>query len=333
MVALRWNAVMPTRRGYVGSIVVLAALGLAQPAQCQEWPQRPVKIIVPTGAGGHTDGIARVIGQDLGDTFGQQFVVENRAGAAGSIATEAVAHSPADGYTLFMASPSQISIAPAVTKTRYDPVRDFAPISIVGTNPKVFVIHQGMPVKSLAEFVDYVRKQPNRIAFADTGTGSISHLSTALFLKRAQLDMFAVSYKAATQIVADVMAGHVATYFTNLSDVLPHAASGALRFLAVSGEKRAPQAPDVPTFIESGYPGFKILTWNGLMAPAGTPKEIIERVAKEVARAVKDPKIVERLIANGVDPVGSSPDEFAAMIAADIALWAEAVKIAGVQEK
>jgi tripartite-type tricarboxylate transporter receptor subunit TctC len=232
-----------------------------------------------------------------------------------------------------MASPSQIAITPAVTKTRYDPVRDFAPISIIGTNPKVLVIHPGMPVKSLAEFVDYVRKQPNKIAFADSGTGSISHLSTVLFLKRAGLDMFAVSYKGAGSVVVDVMAGYVPTYFTNLSDVLPHAASGALRLLAVSGGMRARHAPDVPTFIESGYPDFKILTWNGLMAPAGTPREIIDRIANEVARAVKDPKIAERLIANGVEPLGNSPEEFSAQIAADIALWAEAVKIAGVQEK
>jgi tripartite-type tricarboxylate transporter receptor subunit TctC len=327
------ETVMLTRRTYVASHLVLAALGFTEPAQSQDWPQKPVKVVVPFAAGGNADGIARVIAQHLGDTLGQPFVIENRAGAAGTIATEAVARSPADGYTLLMASPSQIAISPAVTKTRYDPVRDFAPITIVGTNPKVFAIHPGMPVKSLAEFVDYVRKQPNKIAFADTGTGSISHLSTVLFLRRAGLDMFAVNYKAAALIVADIMAGHVPTYFTNLSDVLPYAESGALRLLAVSSGKRAPQIPDVPTFIESGYPDLKILTWNGLMAPAGTPKEIIERIASEVARGVKDPKIAERLIANGVDPLGNSPEEFAATIAADIALWAEAVKIAGVQEK
>jgi tripartite-type tricarboxylate transporter receptor subunit TctC len=321
------------RRQYVLFYLILAAFGLTEPAQSQDWPQRPVKIIVPFAAGGNADAIARVIAQHLGDTFKQQFVVENRAGAAGTIATEAVARSPADGYTLLLASPSQIAISPAVAKTRYDPVRDLVPISIVGTNPKVFVIHPGLPVKSLAEFVDYVRKRPNKIAFADTGTGSISHLSTVLFLRRTGLEMFAVNYKAAALIIADIIAGHVPTYFTNLSDVLPNANSGALRLLAVSGEKRSPQVPDVPTFIEAGYPDLKIVTWNGLMAPAGTPKEVIERIATEVARGAKYPKIADRLVASGVDPLGSSPEEFGAQIATDIALWAEAVRIAGVQEK
>jgi tripartite-type tricarboxylate transporter receptor subunit TctC len=325
--------IMQTRRLVLTSVAALAALGLTQGAQAQSWPRRTVRIIVPFGAGGSTDGIARIIAQRLSETFGQQFIVENRPGASGALATEAAARSPADGYTLFMGSPSQISITPAIRKTSYDPVKDFAPISVVGTNPKVLAVQSGMPVKSLAEFVDHVRKQPNRLAYADTGAGSISHLSTVLFLKRAGLDMIPVSYKAATQIIADIIAGHVPTYFTNLADVLPYAASGALRLLAISSEKRVLQAPDVPTFIESGFPGFTVVTWNGLMAPAGTPKEIIDRIAKEVARAVKDPTIAERLDANGVDPFSNSPEEFAAMIAADMILWAEAVKIAGVQEK
>ena len=324
---------MKTRRLVLASIAVLAALGLMQAAQAQDWPRRTVKIIVPTGAGGNSDGIARIIAQRLSDTFGQQFIVENKPGAAGVLAAEAAARSPADGYTLFLGSPSQISIAPAIRKSPYDPVKDFAPISVIGTNAKVFAVHSSMPVKSLAEFVDYVRKQPNQFAFADTGASSISHLSTVLFLKRAGLDMISVSYKTASQIVADVIAGHVPTYFTNLSDVHPYAVSGALRLLAISSKKRAPQVPDVPTFIESGFPDFTIVTWNGLMAPAGTPKEIIDRIAKEIARAVKDPSVAERLDANGVDTFSNSPEEFAAMIAADIALWGEAVKIAGVQEK
>jgi tripartite-type tricarboxylate transporter receptor subunit TctC len=159
------------------------------------------------------------------------------------------------------------------------------------------------------------------------------HLATTLFLNRAGLDMIPVSYKGGTAPVTDVIAGHVDIYFAVLSVGLPHATNGALKLLAVTGERRASQIPHIPTFIESGFPGFKILTWNGLMAPAGTPKEIIDRIAKEVSRAAKDPKFVERLSSYGVDPLGNSPEEFAAMIAADIALWAEAVKIAGVPEK
>jgi tripartite-type tricarboxylate transporter receptor subunit TctC len=232
-----------------------------------------------------------------------------------------------------MASPSQIAITPALGKTHYDPAKDFVPISVIGTNPKVLAVHPGLPVKTLADFVAYVRARPNEVSYADSGTGSISHLSTALFLKRAGLDMFAVSYKAATSIITDLIAGHVASFFTNLSDVLPYAANGAVRLLAVSSEQRAAQVPDVPTFIESGYPDFKIVTWNGLMAPAETPKPIIDAIASEIARGVKDPSIAKRLISNGIDPLGNSPQQFARMVTADIALWAEAVKIAGVGEK
>jgi len=159
------------------------------------------------------------------------------------------------------------------------------------------------------------------------------HLSTVLFLKRAGLEMIPVTYKGSVPALADVIAGHVPVHFATLSGAVPHARSGAVRLLAVRSEKRSPQIPEVPTFIESGFPGFKILTWNGLLATAGTPNEIIDRIAKEVSGAVKDPKLVERLAGTGVDPLGNSPEEFAAMIAADMALWAEAVKIAGVQEK
>jgi len=308
-------------------------VALVAPVHAQSWPQKPVKLLVPFGAGGNTDAIARIIAQHLGEAFGEPFVVENRPGAAGAMAAEAVARAAPDGYTLFMASPSQIAITPALGKTRYDPEKDFAAISVIGTNPKVLAVHPGLPVRTLADFVAYVRARPNEVSYADSGTGSISHLSTALFLKRAGLDMFAVSYKAATSIVTDLIAGHVASFFTNLSDVLPSAANGAVRLLAVSGEQRAAQVPDVPTFIESGYPDFKIVTWNGLMAPAGTPQPIIDAIANEVARGVKDPSIAERLISNGIDPLGNSPQQFAHMVTADIALWAEAVKIAGMGEK
>lgn len=195
------------------------------------------------------------------------------------------------------------------------------------------IVHPSVPARTIADFVDYVRRQPGKVAYAALGTGSLAHLGMMLFLKRAGTEMIPVSYKGGSAPMTDVIAGHVPAYFTSLSGVLPHAASGAVRLLAVSGERRASQVPDVPTFIESGYPGFKVVTWNGLLAPAGTPKDIVDGIAHEVARAVKDPQIAERLASNGVDPLGNSPDEFAAQIAADIALWAEAVKIAGVQEK
>jgi tripartite-type tricarboxylate transporter receptor subunit TctC len=325
---------MQMRKWWLASVVVLAAgLGMVPPAWSQSWPQRPVKIIVPFPPGGNTDGIARIMAQRLAEAFGQQFVVENRAGASGTVAAEAVARAPADGHMLLMGSPSQIAIAPAMTRTSYDPIRDFAPISVVGTNPLVLVVHPSIPSRTVAEFITYVRAQPVKLTYASAGVGSIVHLSTAMFLHRAGLDMTAVTYKGGAPALADVIAGHVPVYFPNLSEALPHATSGVLRLLAVSSETRVPQLPDLPTIGESGLPGFKSLTWNGLFAPAGTPRDIVERIAKEVARAVAEPALAERIAGFGVKPLGGSPEQFAAMITADTAFWAEAVKIAGVEEK
>jgi tripartite-type tricarboxylate transporter receptor subunit TctC len=316
------------------SLAILAALGLALPAQSQGWPQKPVRIIVPFAPGGSSDGIARVIAQSLGEVYGSQFIVENRPGAGGALAAEAVARSLPDGHTLLLAALPQIAIVPAMAKVAYDPVKDLAPISNIGTNPFVLAVHPGMPVNNVAELIAYVGRQPGKLSYAASNIGSLAHLSMALFLKRAGLEMIPVTYKGGgTAPLTDVIAGHVPTYFTTLADVLPHKASGTLRLLAISSERRASQLPDIPTMIESGFPGFKTVTWNGLMAPAGTPKEVIDQIAKDVAAAVKDPKTAERLTRNGVTPLGNSPAEFAAMIAADIPFWAEAVRIAGVQEK
>jgi len=323
---------MQARRFLLVSLAIFAALSLARPAQCLDWPDKPVRIIVPFAAGGNNDIIARIIAQRLGEVFGQQFVVDDRPGASGTIAAQATARAPADGYTLLFANVSVIAIAPAMMRTAYDPVKDFAPICNIGTYPVVLVVHPSTPVTNVAGFVDYVRRQPVKLAYATSGPGSLSHLGMAMFLKRAGLDMTPVMYRGGAPALGDVIAGHVATYFANLPVAVPQGESGALRLLAVSTEKRAPQIPDVPTFIESGFPGFKILTWNGLMAPAGTPRAIIDRIATEISLAVQDRKFAELLVKNGIDPLGSGPEDFAATIAADVALWGEAVRIAGATE-
>ena len=325
---------MPTRRACLATLAAVSALAAVAPtrrALAQSWPQRPVKIMVPFPPGGNTDGIARIFAQRFGEIFGQQFVVENRPGASGALAAEAVARSPPDGYTLLMATLGQSAIVPAVTRASFNPLADFTPISKLGTNPFVLVVHQSVPVKTLTEFVAYVRAQPRKITFAAAGTGDLIYLAMSLFLKRAGLEMIPVMYKGGAPALADVVAGHVQTYFSNLSDVVPHAASGAIRPLAVSSDQRLRQFPDVPTFSEAGYPGFRILTWNGLMAPVGAPREIVDRLASESARAAKDPKVIERLANFGIDPLGNTPEEFAAGLATDIRFWADAAKIAGVQ--
>jgi tripartite-type tricarboxylate transporter receptor subunit TctC len=314
-------------------LAVLAALAWGDAAQSQTWPQKPVRIIVPFAPGGNTDGIARLIAQPLGEAFGQQFLVENKPGAAGAIATEMVARSPGDGYTLLMGTPSQIAIVPQLTKTPYDPVKDLAPISVIGTNPYVLVVNARLPVQTLAEFIAHVRRQPDKVAYAAPVFGGLSHLSMIVFMKRAGLEMTPVSYKGGAAPLADVVAGHVPVYFATLSEAVSQARGGAVRLLAVSSERRVTQLPDVPTFAESGFPGFKVLTWNGLMAPAAVAAEITDRIAGEVSRSVKDARFAERLAGFGVDPLGNTPAQFAALIAADIVLWGEAVKIAGPPEK
>jgi tripartite-type tricarboxylate transporter receptor subunit TctC len=324
---------MRVRQVALFAFTALLALGVLDPAQSQPWPQRPVTVVVPFAAGGNTDGIGRSIAQWLSDRLGQQFVVENRGGAGGAIAAEMVAKAPADGYTLFVAALPQIAIVPAISQTRYDPVKDFAPISVVGTNPFVLAVNKDVPVKSVPEFIAYVRKAPQPLSYASAGIGSLNHLSMALFLKLTGIDMIHVPYKGNAPAMSDVVAGHVPAIFTNLSDALPQAAAGSIRLIGVSSETRAPQIPDVPTVAEQGFPTFKTRTWNALMAPAKTDPAIIARVATEVAAAAKDPGFAERLNHLGVDPLGNSPAEFAALIAADIPFWAEAVRIAGVKEQ
>jgi len=302
-------------------------------AQAQDWPQRPVRILVPYAAGGNSDSMARISAQHLSEAFKQPFVVENRVGANGAIAGEAVARAAPDGHTLLWGVQPAIVIAPAMQKVPFDPVKDFAPISVVGTNPFVLIVNKDVPVKTVGEFIAWVKSQPTKLSYAEGSAGSVTHLSMALFLKRAGLDMTNVSYRGNAPALTDVIAGHLPTMFSNLSDALPHAASGAIRILAVSSGRRVAQLKDVPTVAESGFPGYDVVTWNGLLAPAATPKPIVDQIAAEIAKAVKEPKFVERLTSFGADPSGITPAQFATLIASDLKLWAEAVEVAGVKQK
>jgi tripartite-type tricarboxylate transporter receptor subunit TctC len=313
---------------------VLAAITFSQnPALAQDWPQRPVTLIVPYAAGGNTDGIARITAERLSKAFGQSFVVENRPGAGGAIAADMVAKAAPDGHTLFIAALPVMAIVPAINKVRYDPVNNFTPISNIATNPFVIVVNKDIPVKNLKEFVDYVGARKGQLSFGSAGIGSLNHLSMALFLKKAGLEMTHVPYKGNAPALSDVVAGHIPAMFSNFSDALPQAKAGNVRMIALSSEKRSPLAPELPTVAESGYPDFEILTWNGLMAPANTPMPIVEKIAAEVAAAVKDEKFAARLSEFGVDPLGNSPAQYKAMLARDVATWAEAVDLAGVKQQ
>jgi tripartite-type tricarboxylate transporter receptor subunit TctC len=308
------------------ALSVLAA-GLVPGAWAQgAWPQRPIRLLVPFPPGGNTDGIARLTAERLTQALGQTVVVDNRAGGNGSIAADALVKSPPDGHTLMMAAMPVLAILPAVTKTSFDPLRDFAPISIVGSNPFVMAVHRSVPAANVREFAEFIRKNPGKYNYASGGSGTVSHLSAALFAKRAGLEMTHVSYKGGSPAVTDLLGGQVQMYFGNLSELAPHAAGGQIRIIGVSSLQRAKQLPEVPTVAESGFPGFKTLTWNGLVAPAGTPAAVIQRLAAAVKDMVAVPDNVARLQQMGVDPIGDTPAQFADTLKADLAIWSEAAR-------
>lgn len=310
---------------------VAAPLLIAATASGQTYPGKPVKMLVPFPPGGVTDGVARITADWLTQHLGQTFVVENRPGASGAIAADAVARAPADGYTLLVAASPVLTIVPHVQKVAFDPFKTFAPVSVVASSPFALGVGAEVPVQSLKEFVDYVRARPGKLSYASAGQATVSNLTMALFLARADLQMEAVSYKGGGPAVADLVAGHVPTYFGNLSELLPHSGSARVRILATSGERRAEQLPNVPTVAEQGYPGFRTVTWNGIAAPAGTPPAIVERLGKTLQAACGDRGFAERLVKLGVDPLCTSPAGMAGLVQSDFELWKKAVQAAGIK--
>jgi tripartite-type tricarboxylate transporter receptor subunit TctC len=322
----------PPRRRFFGALLVfLSILAFADTANAQTWPDRPIKLLVPFAAGGNIDVTGRLIAARLSEGLGQQVVVENRVGGGGIIATEAVARSAPDGYTLLWASTNVIAIVPATTKVKYDSIKDFAPISELGSSPQVLVINAKVPAKTVAEFVAYAKAQPAPLAYGGGGgPGSASNLIMALFLNRADLKMTSISYRGTAPALTDVIGGVIPVTFVPISEAVAQAANPNLRILAVSSGARSARLPDVPSIAES-YPGYNAVSWTGMLAPAGTPKAIIDKLAGEMLRAGKDPKFIEQLHSAGIDPVIEGPDKFAALIAAEIQNWAKAVDIAGVK--
>jgi len=311
------------------TLAFLLALAPLAAAQAQSWPQKPVKVIVPFSAGGNTDSQARIVSERLNTLLGQPFVVENKVGAGGAIAAEFVAKSAPDGYTLFFAASPQFTL-PLVQKVNFDPFKDFAPISVVGTNPFVLGTHVSVPATTVKEFVDYVKARPGQLNFASAGAGTVTHLTAALFLSRAGLEMTHVAYKGGAPAVADLVGGQVQMYFGNASELIQHSQSGKVRMLGVSSAKRTPQLPDVPAIAET-YPGFATSTWNGYLAPTGTPQAIVERAAQVIAQAVREPATADRLRKIGVEPLGNTPAEFAELVRREAPVWRDAVKAAGIK--
>jgi len=311
--------------------VALAAIGPSQ-ALAQAYPTRPVRLVVPFPPGGSTDIVARIVAQRLGERIGQPLVVENRGGAGGTIGTEAVAKAAPDGYVLGFASTSTHAVAPAVyAKLGYDPIKDFAPISLVAVTPYLLVVNPKVEVKSLKEFVAYVKPRPGKFNYASAGTGSTTHLAMEMLKSAAGLFILHIPYNGNGPAGTAVIAGDVEFLFGSLPAVLPHAKSGRVRALAVGTPKRSPALPDVPTVAESGFPGFDASLWLAIMAPAGTPAAVVNRLNKEIVAVVRSPDAADALNKAGAEPTTSTPAELANMVKDGVRKYAAAVKRAGVK--
>jgi tripartite-type tricarboxylate transporter receptor subunit TctC len=314
---------------YLSCIITLSLLAL--PVAAQSYPTRAVRLVVPSSPGGGTDISARILAPQLTQFFGQQVVVENRPGAGTMIGGEAVARAAPDGYTLLMGI-STLAINPAMyRKVPYDALKDLAPISQAVSLSNVLVVHPSLPAKSVKEFVSLVKPRPGQINFASAGVGTSPHLSMELFLVMTGLKMLHVPYKGSGPGVTDLIAGHVPAMMPNMLSAQPHIKSGRLRALGVTGSKRAPGADDIPTIAEAGVPGYEAVQWYGVLAPAGTPRDIISKLHTGVVRALQNPEVRQRLLNDGAEPIGSSPDEFAAYLRSETAKWAKVTQAAGIK--
>jgi tripartite-type tricarboxylate transporter receptor subunit TctC len=306
-----------------------AALTLAPAAAQDGYPNRPVRIIVPFSPGGAVDGPTRIVAQELTKRLNQQVVVDNRPGAGATIGTEAVAKSAPDGYTLLLASQTNAISATLYPKLSFDPINDFAPISLIGREPGVLVVHPSLAVKTVQELIELARGQPGQIDYASSGNGSGQHLFAAQLFSLANVKLNHVPYRGSGQATTDLIGGVVKVGVPGLAGMLPHIRTGKLRALAVTGAQRSPQLPDVPTLAESGYPGFSAYVWLGLLAPKGTPAPIIERLNREVL-AVLDTAEVKSYMSNAsIEALGSSPSEFGSFFRAERDTWAKVIKETG----
>ena len=312
---------------------VVACILTATPALSQEWPVKPVRIIVAFSPGASTDILARAVAQRFSDTWVQTVIVENRAaGAGGTVGTAFAAKAPADGYTLLMANNSTHTVAPHLYKSAgYDPVRDFAPVFLTAWIPLALTIHPSLPARTVKEFIELAKKRPGQLLFSSSGTGTSIHLAGELFKSMAKVDMTHVPYKGAGAAVIDLVAGQVQLQFASIPTALPFIKQGRLRALGVTTLKRSTLYPEIPTIAESALPGYEMANWVGLMAPAQTPPEIVNRMNAELTRWIALPETKKRLVELGVDPGGGTPQSFGETVASGHALMGKVVQTAGIR--
>ena len=318
------------RRIFTRAAAVLAALAAATTVYAQSYPTKPIKLVVPFPPAGSTDLSARAVANKLGERLGQPVVIENKPGAAGNIGAEVVAKSAPDGYTLLVGTVGTHAInASLYSKMPFDHLKDFVPVILLSTTPNVLVVHPSLPVKDVKELIALAKSKPNHLTFASSGNGTSIHLSGELFKSMAGVQMTHVPYKGSGPMLIDVMGGQVNLTFDNLSASIQHIRSGKLKPLAITTATRSPAMPELPTIAESGVPGYDSSSWNAIFAPAGTPKEIVERLAKELGAILQTPETKKFFSDQGAEAGGGTPEQLAAFVRAETAKWAKAVKDSG----
>ena len=311
-------------------VVLSCAMSVTGVAHAQQWPAKPIRLINPFPPGGGATIIGRTIAQELTERLGQSVVFDNRGGAGGIIGMEIAARAAPDGYTFTMATASTVTIHPLLSKTPFDPVKDFAPVSHVSNVPLILVVHPSVAAKTDKDFVALLKAQPNKLNFASSGKGTISHLAGELFKHSTGVTMVHVPFRGGGPALVDVLGGQVQVNFANILSSLPHVKGGRLRGLAVTSAKRSSAINELPALAES-VPGYEVVQWNGMLAPARVPQAIIARVNAEIERVLTLPEMKARLMADGADPVGGSPEKFGAFMRTDIDKWARVIKAANVQ--
>ena len=326
---------MPVHFRSLLAAMAVAAVAVAHPALAADaaaFPSKPVRLIVPFTPGGSTDILARAIGQKLSESWRQPVVIENRPGAGGAIGMELAAKAPADGTTMVMGHIGTLAANPALYRSlSYDPVRDFAPVTLVAMVPNVLVVGPAIPSRSVAEFVALAKSKPGKLDYGSGGNGSAAHLAMEYFKLKAGVDLQHVPYKGTAPALTDLLGGQIAVILTGLPPVLQHVKSGKLRILGVASRERLAAFPEIPTIAESGVPGFEATQWYGLLVPAATPKDIVAKIQRDTAAALRDPAVNERLASEGAEPVGNTPEQFGTFIRSEIELWGKVIRATGMK--
>jgi tripartite-type tricarboxylate transporter receptor subunit TctC len=312
--------------------VLLSALAVLGSAQAQEYPTRPITLVVPFPPGGSTSVVARIVAERMSATLGQQIVVDNRGGAGGTIAARAFVNAAPDGYTIFLGYSGTIAIAPSLyPNVGFDPRKDFAPIGRIGSAPAVLVVHPSFPARSAAELIALAKEKPGSVNFGSAGVGSLTHIAAELFASMAGVKLMHIPYKGSGPVLSDLLGGHIPMSFTPIPVAHGPVAAGMLRALAVTSAKRTALLPEVPTVAEAGLPGYEAVLRYGLLAPKGTPRPIVERLNKELRAALQSEEVLRRLVTEGAESLPSTPEEYAADIDQEETKWSAIVKAAGIK--